>query len=155
MLSQIERGLSTPSIRSLRLLSLALDVPISEFFAAQDLPELPKSSPYILRRAARRKLHLTASGVRKEALAPEAKGSLEFYRVTLAAGGTSGPEFYSHLGEKAGLVLTGELRLWLAEEPFDLEAGDSFRFPSEISHRFENVSDVSADVLWIVSAHKR
>ena len=36
MLSQIERGLSSPSIRSLRLLGVALRVPISWFFA---LPE--------------------------------------------------------------------------------------------------------------------
>ncbi len=152
MLSQIERGLSTPSVRSLRLLSVALGVPVSEFFAAPPLRTLPTSTPYVLRNADRRKLHLTPTGVRKESLAPEAKGTLDFYHVALQAGGTSGPEFYSHHGEKAGLILEGGLRLWLAEEPFDLEAGDSFRFPSEIAHRFENVSGRSTNVLWIVSS---
>jgi transcriptional regulator with XRE-family HTH domain len=153
MLSQIERGLSQPSVRSLRLLSVALEVPISDFFAASPASE-SKSAPFILRKAARRTLHLNPTGVRKDSLAPEAKGSLELYNVTLRAGGTSGPEFYSHEGEKAGLVLTGTLRLWLAEEPFDLTVGDSFRFPSEVAHRFENVSRSDAVVLWVVSAHR-
>ena len=36
MISQLERALAMPSIRTLRLLSIALDVPISYFFEASD-----------------------------------------------------------------------------------------------------------------------
>jgi transcriptional regulator with XRE-family HTH domain len=150
MLSQVERGLSTPSIRSLRLLSIALDVPISRFFAHSD-EEVPIGSPYILRKAARSSLRLTPTGVRKESLTPLGDGVLELYELTLAPGGTSGPEFYSHGGEKAGLVTFGVMRLWLEEEPHLLGEGDSFRFYSQISHRFDNPTREPAGVLWIVS----
>ena len=150
MLSQVERGLSTPSIRSLRLLSIALDVPISRFFAHSD-EEVPVGSPYILRKAARSSLRLTPTGVRKESLTPLGDGALELYELTLAPGGTSGPEFYSHGGEKAGLVTFGAMRLWLEEEPHLLGEGDSFRFSSQMSHRFDNPTGEPAGVLWIVS----
>jgi transcriptional regulator with XRE-family HTH domain len=151
MLSQIERGLSTPSIRSLRLLSIALDVPVSWFFMQSDAAA-PGGSRYILRKAARSSLRLTPTGVRKESLTPAGDGALELYEATLAPGGTSGPEFYSHGGEKAGLVTLGTLRLWLEEEPHLLGEGDSFRFPSKISHRFDNPTGDYTSVLWIVSA---
>lgn len=151
MLSQVERGLSTPSIRSLRLLSIALDVPISRFFMQSD-GEMPVGSPYILRKVARSSLRLTPTGVRKESLTPAGDGALEFYELTLAPGGTSGPEFYSHGGEKAGVVTFGTLRLWLEEEPHLLGEGDSFRFSSQMSHRFDNPTREPTGVLWIVSA---
>lgn len=150
MLSQVERGLSTPSIRSLRLLSIALDVPVSRFFTQSD-GEVPVGSRYILRKAARSSLRLTPTGVRKESLTPFGDGALELYELTLAPGGTSGPEFYSHGGEKAGLVTFGVLRLWLEEEPHLLGEGDSFRFSSQISHRFDNPTREPTGVLWIVS----
>ncbi|WP_036013127.1 helix-turn-helix domain-containing protein, partial [Bradyrhizobium yuanmingense] len=57
MISQLERARAMPSIRTLRLLSIALDVPI-------DPAEAPR---YTVRKNARRLLRLTASGVVKEA----------------------------------------------------------------------------------------
>jgi transcriptional regulator with XRE-family HTH domain len=153
MLSQIERGRSTPSIRSLRLLSNALDVPVSWFFA-QTESQTEGGSRYVLRKSDRKSIRLTPTGVRKESLMPLEEGKLEFYEVTLEAGGTSGPEFYSHGGEKAGLVIFGTLRLWLEDEPHLLNQGDSFRFPSQIAHRFENPTRAKTNVLWIVSAER-
>ena len=110
-----------------------------------------RGSPYILRKAARSSLRLTPTGVRKESLTPLGDGVLELYELTLAPGGTSGPEFYSHGGEKAGLVTFGVMRLWLEEEPHLLGEGDSFRFSSQMSHRFDNPTREPAGVLWIVS----
>src|SRR6476620_11167933 len=60
MISQLERARAMPSIRTLRLLSIALDVPISYFFETSDPVEAPR---YIVRKNARRLLRLTASGV--------------------------------------------------------------------------------------------
>lgn len=49
MISQIERGRSSPSLRSLRLLAEALEVPISQFFESHQTP-LEPLSPYVLMR---------------------------------------------------------------------------------------------------------
>src|SRR6267378_3772584 len=73
MISQLERARAMPSVRTLRLLSIALDVPISYFFEAGDAGEPQR---YIVRKNDRRLLRLTASGVVKEALTPAGKGEL-------------------------------------------------------------------------------
>jgi transcriptional regulator with XRE-family HTH domain len=152
MISQVERALATPSVRTLRLLSIALDVPISYFFE-----EHAVASParYIVRKNDRRLLRLTASGVVKEALTPVEKGELEFYELTLNPGGSSGTDFVQHTGEKAGYVLSGRLRLWLDHEAHVLEAGDSFRFPSTVPHMFDNPSQQVARIIWVTTLGAR
>lgn len=148
MISQLERALATPSIRTLRLLSIALAVPISYFFEPH---ETDQTSRYIVRKNDRRLLRLTASGVLKEALTPAEKGELEFYELTLNPGGSSGTDFFQHTGEKAGYVLSGRLRLWLNHEAHELDAGDSFRFPSIVPHMFDNPTQVVARIIWVTT----
>jgi transcriptional regulator with XRE-family HTH domain len=151
MISQLERALATPSVRTLRLLSIALGVPISYFFETHDTGEPQR---YIVRKNDRRLLRLTASGVVKEALTPAEKGELELYELTLNPGGSSGTDFLHHTGEKAGYVLSGSLRLWLDHEAHILEAGDSFRFPSIVPHMFDNPTQQVARVIWVTTLHR-
>lgn len=148
MISQLERARAMPSIRTLRLLSIALDVPISYFFETSDPAEVPR---YIVRKNSRRLLRLTASGVVKEALTPEGKGQLELYELTLNPGASSGTDFLQHTGEKAGYILSGSLRLWLDNQAHVLEAGDSFRFPSIVPHMFDNPTQQAARVIWVTT----
>ena len=148
MISQLERARAMPSIRTLRLLSIALDVPISYFFETSDPVEAPR---YIVRKNARRLLRLTASGVVKEALTPAGKGQLELYELTLNPGASSGTDFLQHTGEKAGYILSGSLRLWLDNQAHVLEAGDSFRFPSIVPHMFDNPTQQAARVIWVTT----
>jgi transcriptional regulator with XRE-family HTH domain len=150
MISQLERARAMPSIRTLRLLSVALDVPISYFFEASDRAEPQR---YIVRKNNRRLLRLTASGVVKEALTPDGKGQLELYELTLNPGGSSGTDFFQHTGEKAGYILSGSLRLWLDNQAHVLEAGDSFRFPSTVPHMFDNPTQQVARVIWVTTLH--
>ena len=148
MISQLERARAMPSIRTLRLLSIALDVPISYFFETTDPGDVQR---YIVRRNSRRLLRLTASGVVKEALTPEDKGQLELYELTLNPGASSGTDFLQHTGEKAGYILSGSLRLWLDNQAHVLEAGDSFRFPSIVPHMFDNPTQQAARVIWVTT----
>lgn len=148
MISQLERGLATPSIRTLRLLSLALQVPISFFFEERRADSEP-GPRYVVRRAQRRLLRLTPSGVLKESLAPDAPGQMEMYELTLSPGGSSGADFVKHQGEKGGYVLSGTLRLWLDHEAHLLEEGDTFRFPSTVPHMFDNPTDAPTRIVWI------
>ena len=148
MISQLERARAMPSIRTLRLLGIALDVPISYFFESSDPAD---GQRYTVRKSNRRLLRLTASGVVKEALTPEGKGQLELYELTLNPGASSGTDFLQHTGEKAGYILSGSLRLWLDNEAHVLEAGDSFRFPSIVPHMFDNPTQQVARVIWVTT----
>lgn len=149
MLSQMERGVSTPSIRTLQRVAEALDVPISWFFS--DGPASSGAPAWVLRRSDRRTLALRTSGVTKELLAPAGEGAIELLSVTIEPGGSSGPAPYSHVGEDAGMVLEGSMRLEVDGEACLLGAGDAFRFKSTLPHRFENPGPVRAVVLWAVT----
>lgn len=148
MISQIERGLSTPSLRSLRLLAEAMDVPVSWFFAS---PKGHSESRHIVRRAQRRRLRVPDVGVVQELLSPDSASTIEIYEVTLEAGGSSGPDSYSHEGEKAGLVIEGEMQLLIGDEVHELQCGDSFHFPSTQPHRFANPGRSPSRFVWIVA----
>ncbi|MDA8250827.1 MAG: XRE family transcriptional regulator [Rhodospirillales bacterium] len=148
MLSQIERGLSSPSIRTLQSVAAALDVPIGWFFSPpQDSAGCP---PWVLRRTARRVLSLGSNGVVKELVSPGA-GAIELLMVTIEPGGSSGGSPYTHEGEDAGVVLEGQMRLEVDGEACLLGAGDAFRFKSTLPHRFDNPGPLRALVLWALT----
>lgn len=150
MISQIERGVASPSIRSLRQISDALGVPPAQFFDDGKQPPLEEMGR-IVRKEARRQLFLSNNGVEKQLLTPDLDGATEILLVCIAPGGSSGPEHYVHKGEDAGLVLSGTLELWIDGYKHVLNAGDSFRFKSSLAHRFENPSAQPAEVVWVIT----
>lgn len=163
MLSQIERGLSSPSIRSLQRLAKAFDIPVSWFFEDPSLNHGADTVAgaahaqtggelWVLRRPARRVLALDRNGVTKELLAPPGDGgAIDMILVAIEPGGSSGPHAYHHDGEDAGLVLEGAVRLEVDGRATTLGAGDSFRFASRLPHRFDNPGSVRAVVVWAVT----
>jgi quercetin dioxygenase-like cupin family protein len=76
---------------------------------------------------------------------------MEMYELLLQPGGSSGTAFYSHQGEKAGIVMAGTLQLWLDEQAHLLHEGDSFQFPSLLPHRFDNPGREPSRIIWIVT----
>jgi transcriptional regulator with XRE-family HTH domain len=149
-LSQIERGVRSPSVRSLQRLSECLKVPIADLFQTRALPPASELGT-ILRRKARPILNLSKSGCHKELLTPMMPGTLQLLLVTLDPGGSSGPEHYIHKGEEAGVVIAGAMKLWIEDEVYTLKEGDSFRFKSTRRHRFESASKQVTRVLWAVT----
>lgn len=146
-LSQIERGITSPTMRSLRRLSEVFNVPMSQLFHEGDLPPVEELGR-IVRAQGRRVLSLNTTGVQKELLTPAANGALEIYLVTIAPGGSSGPELYTHKGEEGGYVMSGEMLLEIENEEFILKTGDSFRFKSQAPHRFANTTEEETVVVW-------
>jgi transcriptional regulator with XRE-family HTH domain len=150
MVSQLERGLASPSIRSLRLISQALDVQPGHFFQEGGPPPAEEIGR-IVRSKSQRVLHLSSTGVSKQMLTPETPGLLQITLVRMQPEGSSGPEAYTHRGEDAGYVIAGSMELWVGEDRHLLEAGDSFRFKSSLPHKFGNPSSDVTEVLWVVT----
>ena len=149
-LSQIERGLSSPSLRVLATLADVLGVGIAALFGAS--PSADGTSDQVVTRALQRpELKLWRTGVSKQLLSPaSADNKLNLFLVHLEPGGSTGDELYTHDGEEAGLVLEGEMMLTVGSETWSLKTGDSFRFASRRPHRFSNpAEDVKAVVLWV------
>lgn len=148
LLSQVERGLSSPSVRALNLISAALDVPTFWFFSESSLPQRPD----IVLRKSQRRLITYAEGITKQILTHMGMPGLELMLVEMSAHASSGEDFYSHPGEEAGYVLSGSLRLFVEDDVFLLREGDTFKFASTTPHRFENPDAKGAQVLWVLTA---
>jgi transcriptional regulator with XRE-family HTH domain len=149
-LSQIERGLSSPSLRVLATLADVLGVGIAALFGASPGGE-GAADQVVTRGQQRPELKLWRTGVSKQLLSPaSADNRLNLFLVHLAPGGSTGDELYTHDGEEAGLVLDGEMLLTVDSETWALKTGDSFRFASRRPHRFSNpAQDAKAVVLWV------
>ena len=149
-LSQIERGLSSPSLRVLATLADVLGVGIAALFGAS--PSADGGSDQVVTRGLQRpELKLWRTGVSKQLLSPASTDNkFNLFLVHLEPGGSTGDELYTHDGEEAGLVLDGEMMLTVDSETWSLKSGDSFRFASRRPHRFSNpAQDAKAVVLWV------
>jgi len=147
-LSLLERDRATPSINALHAVSRALGVTVSWFFEAGAVPETERA--LVVRRARRRRLDY-APGISDELLSPSLSGALELLSSRFAPGAASGDTPYAHDGEEAGVVLRGQLELWVDGKVFLLEAGDSFGFSSTLPHRYRNPGTEEAEVIWAIT----
>ncbi len=148
--SQIERGLSSPSLRVLATLADVLGVGIAALFGARPDDD-GASGGVVTREAQRAELKLWRTGISKQLLGPAgAENRLNLFLVQMEPGGSTRDELYTHDGEEAGLVLEGEMTLTVDAETWSLKTGDSFRFASRRPHRFSNpADDTKAVVLWV------
>jgi transcriptional regulator with XRE-family HTH domain len=149
-LSQIERGLSSPSLRVLATIADVLGVGIAGLFGAKETAGTG-SDAIVTREQQRAELNLWRTGISKQLLSPSgSEGRLNLFLVRLEPGGSTGDELYTHDGEEAGLVIEGEMKLTVDAESWTLKQGDSFRFASRRPHRFSNPSGkTQAVVLWV------
>jgi quercetin dioxygenase-like cupin family protein len=105
---------------------------------------------YIVRQNRRRQIRFDA-GVSDFLLTPSLKSELELLMTTLAPGATSGKQPYSHDGEEAGILMSGQLEIWIDGKNFLLGQGDSFAFKSTLPHRYQNPGTTEAVVIWAIT----
>ncbi|MBY8976775.1 cupin domain-containing protein [Rhodobacteraceae bacterium NNCM2] len=145
-LSQIERDLTSPSIRTLNKLAVTFNVPLSHFFADGSESEI---DGIVVRRERGAEIKVQAQGIRKRLLTPEGLAGLQLMLVQMEPESSSGDEAYGHPGLDAGVVLRGVLRLEVEGRVYLLTEGDSFGFVSTRPHRFECVGTQPAEIAWI------
>lgn len=147
LLSQIERGLSSPSVRVLRSISGALRLSVLQLFSV-DENEAADDESYIVRANHRRSIDLSSKGVLKSFLTAHDEGELQVMDLDLEPGGGSGDEPYSHAGEECGVVIEGCLEISIDGRPHILNQGDSFHFESSLPHRYRNLGEGKCRVIW-------
>lgn len=143
-ISQVESDDTTPSVANLVKIAQALEVQVGDLFAA------PRPVGNVLRREERQPYEYPAIGVVEERLCVHPQ--LEVVIVTLAAGGSTGPDLYTHGTEVEFVhVLEGDVVIVLGEEDYPLSSGDSVRFPGEVPHGCRNDSERVAKVIWAIT----
>jgi transcriptional regulator with XRE-family HTH domain len=155
LISQIERGRSNPSVRTLQLLRSALGVNMWEFLQPRahqgSVGDVEAAATkFIRRKTERQTLVVGRTRLVKELLSPRADENLRFMIVTLPPGGESEDALQSQ-GQKGGYMLSGRMRLTVGDETGDLDSGDSFQFRADVPHKIFNPYDEEAQVIWIMS----
>jgi transcriptional regulator with XRE-family HTH domain len=146
-LSQVERGLSAPSLADLRAFAELFGVPVSLFFA-HDAPD-DRERGVIVRAGRRRSLGTAESGLVEELLSPDLGGSFEVLRSVFAPGAEL-KAAANRPTEEAGYVVSGAFDLEIAGTWHRLGEGDSFRFANK-PFRWRNPGAEPAVVIWVVS----
>ena len=150
MISQIERDLTSPSLRTLTKIRLALKVPLSALFDEERYSVA--GDPTFLRRAGRRpKLTFGRGALIKEILSSsDATSDLQFMFVDVPPRQGTEDQPVSYASEKGGLVLSGQVVLDIDGVEATLNEGDSFQFDGSKPHGFRNPHDSPARLMWII-----
>jgi transcriptional regulator with XRE-family HTH domain len=142
-LSQIERGVTMPSLTRLTTIAAALDVEVGYFF------EDDVSAPCVVRSNQGKKLKSTADAMVELLSADLLDKKIQPYRMVCQPGASSGRS--THPGEESGFVLKGRLTVTVGEETFVLEAGDSIHYQAFQPHSWRNEGDEECIAVWAVS----
>ena len=148
LLSQIERGISAPSLRSLSMICAALSMPVRWLFQYEQSNESGEED-IVVRFSRRRKMDLGASSMSKEILSPDTLTDLQLMRFILHP--HSKPvEGIIHPtdGAKAGTVIAGVLGLEVDGRSYSLNPGDSFAFKSSASYKIWCIGESDCELFW-------
>lgn len=145
-LSQVERGVASPSIATVQRIARALGQSIAELFAADE------RAGSLVRVHDRRRVAYPGLGAVDEFLTQSSDGRLQVILSTIEPGGGTGDEAYTHdSDEEVVVVLEGSLDLWVGVEHYHLNAGDAVTHASRVPHRNTNPGPGIARVLFCIT----
>jgi transcriptional regulator with XRE-family HTH domain len=144
-LSQIERGVTDPSIGSLRRIASALQVPFFQFLLE------PESPDPVVRKHERRTITFPHRALQYQLLTPNLRGPFEILSMDLAPGAASGDEALGHDSEECMLVLHGDVEVEVAGISYTLASGDSITIQRNVPHRALNIGRRTAEILMVIS----
>ena len=144
-LSQIERGVTDPSIGSLRRIASSLQVPFFQFLLERESPDP------VVRKNSRRTITFPDRALQYQLLTPTLRGPFEVLAMDVVPGGESGEEALGHDSEECMLILNGEVEVELAGQWHALATGDSIYIQRNAPHRVVNHGAQTAEVLMVIS----
>ncbi len=149
-LSQVERGITQPSISNLVVMAEKLEVNVSFFFGQPDEDSVNEAEKgLIVRSGSRRILGNAEEGLEEELLSPDLDGSFEIIQSTFLPGSESATSRQRDT-EEAAYIISGRLDIYVRNVWHTLEAGDSIRLKGEV-HKWRNPYDVPAIAIWVIT----
>jgi XRE family transcriptional regulator, regulator of sulfur utilization len=153
MLSQVERGETSPTLAVAEKIAAGLDLTLSQ------LLRLDERGHVVVTRAGRGRSR-RHKGHRTEELTPPLPGQrADVSRHLLESGAATGrpddPPLHEPGARETAIVLNGTVTLAVDGERHELRAGDSVTFDADLPHHFENDSGSPAEFLAVVAAGLR
>lgn len=155
MLSQVERGETSPTIQLAARIAHGLELRLSQLLRLDE-----GGSVEVVRAGERRAGPAAGSGHSYEILTPPLPGQraeLSRHRLGPGAltGGAGDPPMHEAGSRESALVEAGRVILHCDGSEYPLEAGDCVTFDADLPHHFENPGPAPAQLLAVVSAGLR
>jgi len=155
MLSQVERGETSPTLTVAARIAAGLDLRLSQLLRLDE-----DGAVTIVRARERRRGGNRRRGHSFEVLTSAQPGQrAELSRHTLAQGGATGavddPPMHEPGSRETALVENGSVVLVCDGQRYELDEGDCVTFDADLPHHFENPTDAEAAFLAVVSAGLR
>ena len=155
MLSQVERGETSPTMQVAGRIALGLELRLSQLLRLDE-----DGAVTVVRRDERRKGPAAVGGHSYEILSPPLPGQrAELSRHTLgpgaATGGPDDPPVHEPGSRETALVESGRMALICDGRRFELASGDCVTFAADLPHHFEDPGNQNAVLLAVVSAGLR
>jgi transcriptional regulator with XRE-family HTH domain len=147
MLSQIERGVVSPSIDTLMMVCEALGMDPSELFKRLSL-----KAPVRIHHPQER-LRMSSGGVKYEQLITSADSAYpsELFMLEVKPGCGTTLSNQGHEGVEMGFVMTGKANLTVDGVDYPVQEGDSMSFNSHLPHRLQNTGKALFRAVWSTS----
>ena len=149
LISQIERGQANPTLSVLELLAKAFNVPLYTLFEGEI-----EYDNLISRKELRQKIYRQDSNhVVYDVLTPDfMKTHIKTLMMELNPHASTTAKEYIHSDqEEVAVVTKGEVTALLDGQAFTLDEGDVIRIPPNVKHHFENRSDNTVHVLFVLT----
>jgi transcriptional regulator with XRE-family HTH domain len=153
MLSQVERGETSPTIAVAAKIAAGLELNLSQLLRLDEGGHV-----VVVRRTDRRRRR--RGGHTVEELTPPLPGqradvSLHRLRPEAATGGPEDPPLHEPGSRETTFVLDGELTLVIDGEGHRLGSGDAVTFDADLPHHFENPGEGDAEFMAVIAAGLR
>jgi len=146
-LSEVERGERIVSIKFLRSIAKAFDVPLGWFFSHEEQPAHERGR--VVRAQNRKRLGSGEDGLFEELLSPDLSGSFEMFLTRIEPGRSSAETIFRDV-EEEGYIIEGQLDLYVDGMTYALKQGDSFRIHND-TFSWKNTGETLTQVLWVTS----
>jgi transcriptional regulator with XRE-family HTH domain len=155
MLSQVERGETSPTLTVAARIAAGLELRLSQLLRLDE-----DGAVTVVRAVDRRRGGNARRGHRFEVLTAAQPGQrAELSRHTLAPGGATGaaddPPMHEPGSRETALIERGAIELYCDGQRYELGEGDCVTFDADLPHHFENPGDGEASFLAVVSAGLR
>jgi len=153
MLSQVERGETSPTLASAAKIAAGLELRLSQLLRLDEGQHVSVSRARSRRRYER-------GGHRFEELTPPLPGqradvSLHTLKQGATTGGRSDPPMHEPGSRETAVVLAGTLALIVDGTRYELRKGDSVTFDADLPHHFENDGEEPTRFLAVIAAGLR
>jgi len=153
MLSQVERGDTSPTLAVAQKIAAGLDLTLSQ------LLRLDEDRHAVVVRSGDRRTRKRRGHAVQELTPPLPGQRADVSEHTLAPGAATGapddPPMHEPGSRETAVVLEGTLELFIDGQRHELREGDSVTFDADLPHHFENNSSSEARLIAVVAAGLR